>query len=326
MSSRVIVDKPLEMALQMRSEYLLSQQDVDQPPSGQVGEQRHDITNDTADVSPAMSTELAQTGSPSHLPVVEIVPVVVDNVLNDDTPEMLEIEETTGLLVLDSGHECKQLKGEDKLLHRPDSDLFGVFDGMGGHGCGDIAAATAAYGVERYFDSLREVFEEDPVRHMRQAFENALHLISEKAKGGEVSDDMGTTGTVVKFYVDTLTGKRMATYGHVGDSRLYKMRGQSIEQITTDEGYGHRLTNVLWADGARLEQFGVIDDIEDGDRFMICSDGITGDYGDDLLREEEIVEALSIEDPKNAAIQLIKISRKRDDKTAVVVDVHLDSY
>ena len=118
-------------------------------------------------------------------------------------------------------------------------------------------------------------------------------------------------------------GRIMLAYASIGDSRIYIVdKAGKTRLITKDEGLGKFVENVVGQvrpDGGPItQQFGEID-IHPGDRVVICSDGITGDYGLELMSEKELGGIVrNSHGPVDAAKNLLTAARKKDDRTAVV--------
>jgi serine/threonine protein phosphatase PrpC len=98
----------------------------------------------------------------------------------------------------------------------------------------------------------------------------------------------------------------------------------TVAQVTQDEGEGNRITNALGMPMNEgdfiVKQWGDIG-IRDGDKFMLCSDGITGDYGDQLMGNDEIGQIMSkAKSPSEAAMRLTAAARKHDDRTVIVFE------
>ena len=200
---------------------------------------------------------------------------------------------------------------EDSYLWRPDQNFFGVFDGAGGHGGGREASQTAAVAVNEMAN-----------RYVLQSGSALAYVLN--AANERVCDNMAagySTGVLAKE-IDR-NGRRMMAYAMVGDSRLYVVhKDGSVEQITKDEGYENVITNALGnpvgPGEGRTRQFGEFD-IHDGDRFVLCSDGITGDKGTDLMSNEELGRiVMSSRSAREASLNLVNNARKKDDRTAIV--------
>jgi protein phosphatase len=210
--------------------------------------------------------------------------------------------------------------------------LFIVADGMGGHAGGDVASALAiknVTSVDRPFSSASEA-------------EVALHgaLIAANAVLAETVFDHGELtgmGTTVSGFV--LVGGELAI-AHIGDSRIYRLRGGELTQITSDHTFVQRLVDsgritveeaavhprrsvlmrVLGDVDATPEIDTMIEKAEPRDRWLLCSDGLSS-----YVPEDRIAAALSIEDDADAvADRLVKDSLEHgapDNVTVIVVDI-----
>lgn len=170
--------------------------------------------------------------------------------------------------------------------------MFVVADGMGGHAGGEIASAAVV-------DQLRALL---PMGGLTtEAIEAALERAKEEIVRHPETTDEGTGTTLTGIFRTHVDGRARWVALNIGDSRVYQLRDGAIEQITTDhsvvqelidsgrlrpeEADGHPYSNVITrAVGA--SEFTVPDytalDPQDGDVFVICSDGLTKeltDYG-----------------------------------------------
>lgn len=203
---------------------------------------------------------------------------------------------------------------EDSELVRSDTMLFGVFDGAGGVQGGREASQTASEIVSRMSDRM-------PV----ESGKDLAWLMNMANMAVEESPNAGvTTGVVVK--VLERDGRKQLAYASVGDSRIYIVDQQGRARlITEDEGEGNVISNALGMRKVsgrtmRVEQFGEVE-LESGDRVVLCSDGITGDYGDDLMSEEELGGIVGrSRNASDAARNLVAGARKYDDRTALVFE------
>src|SRR3982751_446063 len=181
----------------------------------------------------------------------------------------------------------KRRRNEDSYVVAP--PLFAVADGMGGAQAGEVASKLAAAALE----------DTDPgtisgPEKITQLIQEANRRVYERANADPSTSGMGTTMTVALVEGDAVT------IGHVGDSRAYLVRNGALEQLTED----HSLVNELLKSGklSREEadvhpQRSVITravgtdpdvdvdafvvDAEEGDIFLLCSDGLTDMVGDD---------------------------------------------
>lgn len=197
-----------------------------------------------------------------------------------------ETNEDTGLHVSPAGAENGNGRGS----------LTIVADGMGGHSSGEVASQMAVELISRYYydDKVNAADEA-----LRQAIETANAEIFETSADNEQYAGMGTT--VVALAIQNGVG----IAAHVGDSRLYRMRGGKMERMTIDhsqvmemvqmgiislaEAENHEDKNViLRAVGTQpsveVEISGAFP-LEPGDEFMLCSDGLSDMADDDKIRD-----------------------------------------
>ena len=211
----------------------------------------------------------------------------------------------------------RNLKGQDCVLVDPKRGLYVVFDGMGGVGDGSAGQRASryvrrvcaeAYSGSTGFGSSVEAEKQRMTDWLTRADSTMADEIGEG----------GTTAVALRLVEEG--GVQHAVWANVGDSRLYLFRGGQLKQLSQDEGEGHVLTNAISSEyGVFVNQVDSFR-LESGDRLMLCSDGITGDYEYDMLFENEIIEALTQQTPRAAANELLRISRKQDDKSVIVLD------
>ena len=191
---------------------------------------------------------------------------------------------------------------EDFLLLDSELGLYIVCDGMGGHAAGEIASSTAAKHVQTLVrakkDELAKIDRgELPIDRaaqiLREAIEDASQTIYRLGNADNGKKGMGTT------LVSVLVRGGKGVMGHVGDSRLYLVRGGQLHQLSEDHTflqeairYGMMTPeqaresthhNIITRAVGPLESVIVdtlIFDILDGDTLMLCSDGLHGYLGD----------------------------------------------
>jgi protein phosphatase len=173
-------------------------------------------------------------------------------------------------------------RNEDAFVCAP--PLFAVADGMGGAQAGEVASRLAAAAFHDYHeaDSL------DPEARLRSIIQEANRRIYARASSDPHASGMGTTITAA-----LVSGSRVAV-GHVGDSRAYRLRDGTLEQLTQDhslvadlvrsgritpeeaEVHPQRsvITRALGTDAAvTVDSFSV--EVSPGDVYLLCSDGLT---------------------------------------------------
>jgi protein phosphatase len=213
---------------------------------------------------------------------------------------------------------------------REHGHLLMVADGMGGHAVGELASKIAADTVCHTFFKIRSAEVPDA---LKQAFETANAAINERGSLNRDFARMGTTCTAVALC------PAGAVIAHVGDSRLYRIRGQRIDQLTADHSVQWELMRQgrLRPDEVFLhESRHVITrslgpepvvqvDIEGpypvlpGDVYLICSDGLTGH-----VQDAEIGIIASELPPQEACRMLVNLANLRggsDNITVVIARV-----
>ena len=247
---------------------------------------------------------------------------------NDDVEETTETE-----VVLKNEHEDleKEEVGEtlkaitvgvaEKPKHNEDvvkhtqNGLYLVLDGMGGHGPKGSAKRAASIAANELLDKLDNLVDVETAKaSIESAFGEANNKVTSESGGG------ATTATAVKL-IEAEDGSIKAVWASVGDSRLYLYRDGEITQITKDEGFGFRVTNGLGVgNGFKLNQIDTID-LKSGDRLMLCSDGITGDYEYQEISDENMHSAFSEPTAQDSANKFLEYSKKSDDKSVIVIQV-----
>jgi protein phosphatase len=206
--------------------------------------------------------------------------------------------------------------------------LLAVADGMGGHAAGDVASKVVIAALEHLDEDAPSG---DMLQSMRQAvFEGSEHL-REVIRESPQLEGMGTTLTAILF-----AGGRLALC-HVGDSRAYLVRDGQFSQITHDDTFVQTLIDdgritaeeanthpqrslLLRAlNGQDVEPDLSMREARAGDRYLLCSDGLSG-----VVSEETLAEALKDPDPQATADRLIELALRSggpDNVTVIVADV-----
>ena len=217
-------------------------------------------------------------------------------------------------------------ENEDQFCIEKDLGLLAIADGMGGYASGEVASKMA---VEILRDSLKKEGEPLPDR-LASGVKLANQTIYEAAQSQSQLKGMGTTLTAVQ-----LNGNRLSI-AHVGDSRAYLIRSGVIEQITDD----HTVVSEQVARGLMTKEeavrsemrnvlsraLGIGPDVEvdieevtvsEGDKLVLCSDGLS-----ELVSDDEILfEAESNKRPDLACEELVHLANQRggNDNITVIV-------
>lgn len=208
--------------------------------------------------------------------------------------------------------------------------IFIVADGMGGHAVGEKASAMAVRGIPLTFEKY--VSQEGVVPALKRAFQDTNAEIHDIGRNNPEFRGLGTTGTVL------ILRPEGAWIGHVGDSRVYRIRGGKVEQLTFDHSWVWEIARRQGIDPDELGDFkkNVIvrslgpdaevqpdiegpHPVEPGDIYLLCSDGLSNLVPADELGA--VVTAMPPQDAVNFLIELANIRGGPDNITAVVVQV-----
>lgn len=236
----------------------------------------------------------------------------------------------------------KRSHNEDSIGSDRDLGVAVLADGMGGYKAGEVASAIAVNMIlEELRDSFKDLkrgevdeetgFSQETLR-VKQAVEKANQTIFQTAQSQPQCHGMGTTLVAAAFYDNRLT------IAHIGDSRLYRLRGEYFEQVTSDHSLLQELIDkgfytpeeakkslnknlVTRAMGIELN---VTPDLQEeivvpGDVYLLCSDGLS-----DLVEDEEIRSTLKtygddLETTANRLIQLANDQGGKDNISVILV-------
>jgi protein phosphatase len=217
---------------------------------------------------------------------------------------------------------------EDSFLDAPQSSLWVVADGMGGHTAGDVASKMI---VER-LGKLQP--KPDPAAFL-DLVEDELYTVNEDLRKHAKERNVQLIGATV---VALLGAKEYFMCGWAGDSRAYRYQGGELTQISRDHStaqemmdtgqftadqlkqtkpQGNTITRAVGGE-AKLYLDWVLSGYEPGTQFLLCSDGLTKEISDRRIAEE-LAKNLP---PPQAAANLVKLALEaggRDNVTALVV-------
>jgi serine/threonine protein phosphatase PrpC len=205
--------------------------------------------------------------------------------------------------------------------------LFIVADGMGAHAAGEEASRIAAERVPLVYEKLSG---RSPPLALRRSIEQTNAEINAKGEGAAEFKGMGTTCTTLAIL------PRGALVGHIGDSRAYRIRGTTIDQLSRDhslvwelessggltreQAAGAAPKNIITRSMGPHAQVEVDLEgpfaVEEGDVFLLCSDGLSGQVTD-----EEIGLVTAELEPREAADALIGLAlvRGAPDNVTIVI-------
>lgn len=237
---------------------------------------------------------------------------------------------------------------EDSFAILQEQELFVVADGMGGHRAGDVASRLATDAIVEFFRATAhedvtwpfhfDARLSDEENKLLTSIRLANRQIVEQSSRSREHQGMGTTVVGALF-----SRKRNKIYiGHVGDSRAYRVRNGSIVQMTRDhslvndyllampelseEQRSELPKNVITRALGMQEQVSVdliADDVQVGDLYVLCSDGLSG-----MIDDEEILElggsAANLEDLCRKLVATANEHGGEDNITAVCIRIEGD--
>ena len=242
-------------------------------------------------------------------------------------------------LVIGAATDTGNLRGQNEDSHVAEQGLFAVADGMGGHNAGEVASAMALEylrGVALSGVSSAEAF--------AQVVRDLNSTIFSAATSATDQRGMGTTLTAAALLAPTsdVDQPSQIVIANVGDSRTYLLRSEELRQLSVDHSYVQDLVTegLLTIDEARTHPrrnivtraLGIDAQVSvdtwtipmfDGDRFMLCSDGLV-----DEVPQDEIIEMMQERStPQLVAERLVTAAKRhggRDNITVIVIDVDIN--
>jgi len=219
---------------------------------------------------------------------------------------------------------------EDNMLSRPDLGLWAVADGAGGHDAGELAAGMIVAELAALPASLSAL---DAVAQVRLALARVHDALRAEALS------RGENVVIASTFVALILRGESYWCLWAGDSRAYLLRGGRLSQISRDHSlvqelvdqgnlsaedaehhpHANVITRAVGSDAAILELDKVSGQVRPGDRFLLCSDGLSKS-----VPEAELAEVLAEESARSAPERLIAAAlahRARDNVTAIVVEI-----
>jgi PPM family protein phosphatase len=304
------------------------------PPTAPVEAAKSPVLADTAPAEPSVSLN----DTPPPLPEGATRPLPPETVISSSNEHLIFGQSTDVGMVRNNNQDSalSYFFTSRSADQRPDFGLFIVADGMGGHHDGEKASALAARTVAAqatntvYLPLLNGDNDAD-----RPPITEAMIAAVQKANADIIAGvpEGGTTMTAVAVIGD------LAYVAHVGDSRVYLITKDGLEQITRDhslvqrlieldqltreEAEDHPQKNVLYralGQSETLEVDALTRRLPPNSRLLLCSDGLWN-----LVEEKDIVEiAMSHNNPQEACDKLVALANKRggtDNITAIMLQI-----
>lgn len=191
-------------------------------------------------------------------------------------------------------------------LGERDRYMMAVADGMGGHLSGEVASSDVLHNLQFFFSDLPVGLNASSFNEMIVGWLESINMILDsKGKADEQYKGMGTTLVALAYYDGDFYSM------NCGDSRLYRLRNEELVQLTTDHSlsslmgdqkHSSVITNCIGG-GCTSSYIDVVHivDIQDGDTYLLCSDGLTDMMSDNRLNIL-LAEGADANDLCNAAI------------------------
>lgn len=207
-------------------------------------------------------------------------------------------------------------------------------DGMGGYTGGEIASRlaciSAATYIKEHFNNDKQYTKEEIMQIIKEAMEHSNKTVFEKSKEEKELEQMGTTLEVCLIY------NNRAHIGHIGDSRIYRIRQNIMRKITVDHSYVQKLVKdgtitkeeaihhpkknmLMKALGCeeQIEPDIMVKGFNPNDKILMCSDGLTN-----MISEQEIYNIIE-ENIENATENLINKAKELggyDNITVIIIE------
>jgi protein phosphatase len=242
----------------------------------------------------------------------------------------------------------KRDHNEDSLCICPEENIYIVADGMGGHASGEVASQMAVETLAKFFketaedESITWPFKMDRDRMYQEnrlitSIKLSNRRIFESAVANQRQKGMGTTIVAVSFTETEVFA------AHVGDSRVYRLRGKDLVQITEDHSLLNDYIKMKDLTPEEIENFphknvivralGMKDTVQvdvcqeepqHGDIYLLCSDGLNGMIDDEKIRSTVVECDDDLELACNRLIQAANEAGGTDNVTVVIAQYLTD--
>jgi protein phosphatase len=230
-----------------------------------------------------------------------------------------------------------RLNNEDVWMGMTEPFFYVLADGMGGHLAGEVAAREAVQGLCAVVAELWQEGERESFHDMRKVIRHAIEKVNRRVYRKSRTDPslkgMGTTLCCIYFH------PKGVIYAHVGDSRIYRLRGRRFEQLTKDHSlcrelvdqgqltekqapdfiYKNIITKAIGTEPT-VEPSVHLSDVLDNDLYLMCSDGLS-----DLLSTKEmfsiINQKMSIQETVKEFVATANARGGHDNITVVIMQV-----
>ncbi|MDD2512451.1 MAG: protein phosphatase 2C domain-containing protein [Proteiniphilum sp.] len=200
-----------------------------------------------------------------------------------------------------------------------------VADGMGGHRSGEVASEMAAASFRDFVVSMPPAFPATLLKELIRGWAEQMHQeLLRKGASSALFSGMGTTFCGLLFYESTVLAI------NIGDSRLYRYRDSVLKQISIDHSLRQLTGDITLPSNQIYNSLGACEsvyvDIRDltgqlfqGDRFLICSDGLS-----DMVSDEQIEQLLEHNAPAATLFDAARTAGGKDNISLVLITIKKD--
>lgn len=237
----------------------------------------------------------------------------------------------TGLVRHNNEDACLVIPPWSSLAIRKEACLLAVADGMGGQNAGEVASGLA-------IKTAAEWFANNPLETLNVQLLEEMFSFINASVWGHSQEHPETSGMGTTFTMMLIRGEK-ALVGHIGDSRLYRLRNNKLQQLTHDHSLVAEQVRMgkLTPEAARVHptrhilsrvmggrQFIVPDifetELQTGDVFMMCSDGISGMVEDDQI--ERLLVANQVSKTSRVLVNAANKAGGKDNSTVIVFRIN----
>ncbi|MBP0001631.1 MAG: serine/threonine-protein phosphatase [Cyanobacteria bacterium SID2] len=227
---------------------------------------------------------------------------------------------------------------QDAYYLDPKGRFFIVADGMGGHAAGQEASRIARETIRQYIEERLEKGD-PPDRLLEGAFQAANQAIVSDQQVHPENADMGTTAVAILFEANDDEPNAKLWCANLGDSRIYHFGDSQLEQVTEDDTWVAQAVKAgaLQVEEARVhpwrhvlsqclgrEDMGDVEifalEVQLGDRFLLCSDGLTEELSDERIAME-LERHPTCEGAVASLVEAAKEEGGRDNITVILVEI-----
>ena len=200
--------------------------------------------------------------------------------------------------------------------------ILAVADGMGGHNSGEVASSDALHNLQFFFNDIPSGLSAGEFNEMMVVWlESINNIIDSKGRVDDRYKGMGTTLVGIAYYGGNFFSM------NCGDSRLYRLRKGSLQQLTTDHSLNNMLgstkhcsiiTNCIGGGNKNsyMDIVRMTDDVQPSDIYLLCSDGLS-----DMLNDQQIEIMLKSGGDADALCQAAVEAGGFDNVSACVIEV-----